>query len=294
MRNILIQNYGFVDNEYLDLYLNLIANPPHRNSTYIEGHHVIPVAYYKEKYGVDTRSHRHEADRYANSDENNSIVFLSFADHCKAHWLLANCTTGKLRSANINYLQLTLGGLQKIDKQLWLKRRKGFILSGLTEAEYEMLQQQVDKLKSLDPRFWTADQIKWLQENRQKYNLAELAEQLGKSRNAVHSQLAKLGIKKIWHTDEENIALLEYSKTHTAKECAERFNVSKASIIKRWRELGFKKHTFVWTPEKDAWLRENDSKYTVAELADLLGTTKTTVMGRRWTLGITRWERNNS
>lgn len=288
---ILLSTNQFIENEYLDSYIELISKQAEING-YMENHHVIPVAYYKAKYNLDTRSHRHEAERYANADPANAVVLLSFADHCKAHWLLAKCTEPQLANASAAAFLRMIASLKNSDGQILLSRKTGLIVLGLTEEDYKTIQQQSSEVKTFSSRYWTPEQIQWLKTNRQKYSIGECAKYLGKTTRAVSCQCNVLGLKKVWHTEEDNQALLEYSKTHTAKECAVQFNTSEANIIKRWRELGFKKHTYEWTPEKDAWLRENDAKYTVAELAEFLGTSKTTVMGRRWTLGITRYERN--
>ena len=290
LKSILLATGKFIDNKYLDLYIELVSTP-RKVVSYMENHHIIPVAYYKHKYNIDTRKHRHEAERYANADYHNTIVALSFADHCKAHWLLSKCTTEKLaRASSIAFIRLA-SGLKCVDERFFINKKHHIVDVGLTDAEYELLQQYVSELRATNSRFWSLEQDNWLKQNRHSYTVKECAKYLGKSENAVLTRCNILNIpKKIWYTEAENTELLAYSVNHTAKECAERFGTSKHNIIKRWRDLGFSK-TFKWTEEQDNWLRENDSRYTVAELAEKLGTTKTTVMGRRWTLGITRWER---
>lgn len=80
----------FVDNEYLDQYLQLVnsANP---NISEYEEHHVIPACYYKLKFP----RLRMSARALANDDIDQKIVKLSRADHIEAHRLLALCTTGE-------------------------------------------------------------------------------------------------------------------------------------------------------------------------------------------------------
>lgn len=289
-KTLLLSTEKFIDNEYLEEYITLISTPS-AVQPYLEKHHVIPVAYYKHKYNLDTKSHRHEAERYANADPINKLVLLSFMDHCKAHWLLAHCTVDDLAAASVSAFLHLIAGLKTADGQFFLAKKTGLISLGLTPEEYEAIQQQAVKIRRADPRYWSPEQIQWLKENRPKLTLAQCAEHLGKTTRAVACQCTVLGIKRCWRTEEDDNALLEYSTEHTAKECAEHFGISEALVIKRWRELGFSK-TFKWDTEKDNWLRDNDSKYSVAELAEKLGTTKTTVMGRRWTLGITRYSRS--
>ena len=292
-KSILLEIGEFRENEYLDLYVELISCK-HCTVSYMEKHHIIPVAYYKSKYNIDTSKHRHEAERYADADPRNGLVLLSFADHCKAHWLLTKCTTEQLMKTSAEAFMRQVSVLKQVDTKFCLKTRSRIIDSGLTTAEYAMLQQYIDDIKVRSPKYWSAEQDEWLRLNRSKYTAKYCADYLGKTERAVYCRCTQLGLRREWQSDEENAKLLEYSKTHTAKECAEYFGVSKHLIVKRWRELGFSKADYYeWTAEKDQWLRDNDDKYSVAELAELLGTSKTTVMGRRWTLGITRWERNN-
>lgn len=288
-KSILLATGSFIDNEYLAAYIELIDSF-HEVTSYMENHHIIPVAYYKQKYNVDTSKHRREAVRYANNDPDNKLVLLSFADHCKAHWLLTKCTVEELATSSATAFLRQIAGLKYINEKLFLNKNHHIVEVGLTTNEYEILQQQVHDIKTNNERFWSSEQDDWLRQNRCQYTAKYCAEYLGKTEKAVLCRCTALGIKRIWHTEASDAELLEYSKTHTAKECAEYFGVSKALIAKRWRELGFSK-TFKWDAEKDNWLRENDNKYTVAEMAEKLGTTKTTIMGRRWTLGITRWDR---
>lgn len=292
-KSILLATDTFIANEYLDAYISLISMQ-HETLPYMEKHHIIPVAYYKHKYNIDTRKHRREATKYANADPQNDVVLLSFADHCKAHWLLIKCTVGPLSTANAIAFFRQIAGLRCIDDKILRQQHKRIFDTGLTKNEYEWLQQQAIEVKA-NTKYnttWTPEQDEWLKQNRPKHTAKYCAGYLGKTENAILCRSTFLGIKRQWQSEEENARLLEYSKTHTAQECADYFGVSKHLIIKRWKELGFSK-TFKWNEKKDNWLRENDSKYTVAELAEKLGTTKTTVMGRRWTLGITRWDRNN-
>lgn len=290
-KNTLLATEHFLDNEYLEEYIILIESS-HRVETYMENHHVIPVALYKQKYNLNTSRNRHEAERYANADPQNKTVLLTFSDHCKAHWLLTKCTTKELAESSAIAFSRQIAGLKKLDNKFILSKKSSTVDLGLTEFEYAHLQQYMNDIKTNNPRFWSPEQDDWLKKNRYLYTAKQCAEYLGKTEKAVLCRSTLLGLKKVWYSEEDNAALIKYSETHTAKECAEHFKTSEHNIIKRWRNLGFSK-TFKWDNEKDNWLRENDSKYTVAELAERLGTSKTTVMGRRWTLGITRWDRTN-
>lgn len=290
-KSILLETDYFVNNEYLDLYIELVSCE-HKTASYMEKHHIIPVSYYKNKYNIANDKQRHAAERQANADPQNEIVILSFAEHCKAHWLLAKCTIEPLATANAVAVMRQTAGIQSVDNKVFFRKNTRSIIEvGLTEEEYEVLQRYIEDIKSSSQRFWSQEQDAWLKQNRYLYTVSQCAEILGKTESAIRSRCKVLKLQKVWHTEEENEEFLKYSETHTAQECADHFGMSKHNVVKRWRDLGFSK-TFKWTEEMDNWLRENDTKYTVAELAEQLGTTKTIVMGRRWKLGITRWERH--
>lgn len=78
------------DNEYLDKYCKLIENNLNtkREKFKTQGHHFIPVYYYKYTYNIKTRE---ESKIIANKDPNNIVVNLLYKDHVKAHYYLALC-----------------------------------------------------------------------------------------------------------------------------------------------------------------------------------------------------------
>lgn len=85
--------YDFIDNQYLDEYIELILNnygtPLKKGCT--QKHHVIPVScYFKDSF--DFTSHRKEALQLASNDPNNYQVNLDYAAHLKAHYLLCRCS----------------------------------------------------------------------------------------------------------------------------------------------------------------------------------------------------------
>ena len=61
----------FLDNEYLDQYLDLVLEKK-QNSGYTEKHHILQRNYFKKnKIPID------------NSEDN--LITLAYCDHCKAH-----------------------------------------------------------------------------------------------------------------------------------------------------------------------------------------------------------------
>ena len=97
----LLQTGYFIDNKYLEQYLELIEKPFYFTTNY-EEHHIIPVCYYKTVHKYKTRK---EAEKIADSRK----IKLTIADHCIAHWLLYKCTRGLVKELN---------GKAKLKKQL--------------------------------------------------------------------------------------------------------------------------------------------------------------------------------
>lgn len=64
---LLATNY-FIDNVYLNNYIDLIFNYDYKSNGYREYHHVLQVAYYKQ---VNNCKNRKEALEYVNNDLSN-------------------------------------------------------------------------------------------------------------------------------------------------------------------------------------------------------------------------------
>lgn len=90
LKNYLLDLDVFVDNEYLDKYVEIIFNNLNTKKELFktEKHHFIPVCYYKNKYNLKTRD---ESLPYANSDENNFLINLTHSEHLKSHIYLSFC-----------------------------------------------------------------------------------------------------------------------------------------------------------------------------------------------------------
>lgn len=119
MKNILLQFDCIIDNIYLQKYIDLIfSNRDTKRIKYkTQKHHFIPVAYYKDKYGIKNRK---EAQDIANSDSNNFEVNLLYKDHVLAHYYLALCSKGKFRYQNENAIFHVLGNVNYIKDQNYL------------------------------------------------------------------------------------------------------------------------------------------------------------------------------
>lgn len=135
LKEALLSFDGVIDNEYLDQYIALVSNSfSFLETDYTESHHVIPASFYKSFRDKDMTEAVFR-NKIVDEDPKNSKVELLFKDHCKAHWLLFNCTSGYLKSANaLAFINMT-GSKTKLQ-------------TGLTDIEYDELQQQIEIVRS--------------------------------------------------------------------------------------------------------------------------------------------------
>lgn len=109
----------FLDNNYLDEYVELILNNLNtvKSIGVTQEHHIIPIFCYSiensqpRKYSSESNKRRRELLKVANADPINKRIQLSYADHVKAHMLMTKC--GKsysftLSNANACILMLNL------------------------------------------------------------------------------------------------------------------------------------------------------------------------------------------
>ena len=229
LRTYLIEEIGYLDNEYLTEYINLITTYT-LAAGYSEQHHMIPIAYYFKKYNCKSKW---EAKRkYADKDPQNRLVQLLYKDHIKAHWLLYNCTTGYLKQANAKAYKRMLN-----EKYTYKFEHR------LTDEEYAELQYQMDQIvQSEDTIYWSAKDINWLIENFRNYSYTECGKYLNKTALAVQHKIHVLGLTKyrMWTEDE-----VEWLKTniliYSVKECSEYLNRPVCNVQSKLSELGLTK-----------------------------------------------------
>lgn len=93
-KETLLKYEGFVDNEYLDEYLNFI-NSKQENNVYTvtqdNKHNVIPACW----YGIYFCKTEKKALYFADADINQEFVILTPQEHLYVHELLTKCTSGK-------------------------------------------------------------------------------------------------------------------------------------------------------------------------------------------------------
>lgn len=179
LKDYLLSLGCFIDNKYLDEYLSLIEQP-FTLSGYSEKHHIIPVTVYKTNFNCKTRR---DAEKISNADSNNKIINLLWKDHCLAHWLLYNCTTGRIKSNMAKTFIRMVEDKSKLN-------------TGLTSKELADLQHMQDTIRLEDNYFWSDSDIKFLQLNFYQLTISELAKALGKTKPSVSTKARRLGLKK--------------------------------------------------------------------------------------------------
>lgn len=183
LKQNLIINYNFIDNSYLDDYVNLILNADLTSSGYREYHHLIPVVFYKEKYKLSSRK---EAEKIANEDPNNMLVHFLYKDHCYAHYCLYFCTFGTVKYKN------AAAFISMIHATKCYSRNE---LPKLSKLDYDELQLCVDNIRN-DPasKYFSDSEIKFLIENVKDLGTAKCAEILKRPRTAISKLSVSLGL----------------------------------------------------------------------------------------------------
>ena len=179
IKNVLKQkllNTGlFLDNEYLDEYINLVLS---NNITigYTEKHHILQRNYFK-KSGLPLD----------NSPDN--LITLSYCDHCKAHWLLYFCTTGYLKKAN----EASIRYIVEMYKVLTGKDRNKFEFN---DSDFQLLQNYMTSIvNDENSRYWTEAEVDYLKKNYCGYGTGpKCAKYLNKPINLVNEKARLLGL----------------------------------------------------------------------------------------------------
>ena len=269
LKQVLLSTGYFVDNSYLDEYLELIQKP-FSFSGYSERHHVIPAVIYSVKYSIEDNC---EARKKANADPDNFLVDLLFKDHCRAHWLLYNCTLNEVKACNARAYILMTG-------------KKVVQIEELSAEEYAEIQLHRDQVMEEDDYYWTMEEKQLLFKYYAKASFEELINMFGRSREAIIATANSMGLtRRLWSAEDEAWLIENYSKC-SRKECADMLGKSEASINKKCTTLGLYKPSIAWTEEQNAWLLENYTKYTVSESASILGRTYNAVRSQAVKLGL--------
>ena len=235
----LLKSGWFIDNEYLKQYFDLMNSHDCTNVIYTERHHIIQRKYF-------------ELCNLPIDNSKTNLVQLSFADHVKAHWLLYNCTTGKLKSANRNaFISMVTFNTDSL-----LKR-------GLTESEYMSLQQYHDKcISEQDNEYWSQEEDDYLAKHYLE-PVATISVNLGRTKLAVAARLSRLGlvnVKRSKFTEAE----LKFIKANYAEKgrfwVAEQLGRTPGAIQSKANELGLHQNrTLIYCPELNRYWRSISS-----------------------------------
>lgn len=208
-QKLLLTNY-FIDNQYLDSYINLVSeNQVKKEAFKTQQHHIIPKTYFKHfKLAID------------NSKDN--LVELLYTDHVKAHWLLQKCTIGFLKRNNGYAIRFLVNNKNfnrynpTIDDWIFLQKLYEDSISTVDEQEFKIYYKNHSNIE-------TANYF-----NINRAIVVELAKKYNCLKNPKR-QFAKSRI------DIEISELYDYYvvNKHSLVETAYYFGVDKSTIIRR-------------------------------------------------------------
>ena len=235
LKNKLLATNYFINNNYLEEYLNLVFDYKLNNpSRYTEEHHILQKQYFR-LVGLPID----------NSKLN--LVSLLYKDHCKAHWLLYYCTKGNLKRANaaaVNYIVKVYNSLH-----LTNKTKEDFLTT-----DFEELQCYYDAIKNdTESKYYTDIEIKFLQENYPKQGSSYCAKILGRTRSSVMNTVNKLGLSRKYSWTEADCEFLkENYALRGGKYCAEALGKTLKDVFKKAMRLGLSREK---TPKvkEDSW-----------------------------------------
>lgn len=244
IKNVLKQkllNTGlFLDNEYLDEYINLVLS---NNITigYTEKHHILQRNYFK-KSGLPLD----------NSPDN--LITLSYCDHCKAHWLLYFCTTGYLKKAN----EASIRYIVEMYKVLTGKDRNKFEFN---DSDFQLLQSYMTSVvNDENSRYWTEAEVDYLKKNYCGYGTgSKCAKYLNKPINLVNEKARLLGLSKNcpdW-TEAEIEILYKYYPIEGDKVYLRIPLHSKDACRGKAKQLKIRTKNHYWTPDEISILKLN-------------------------------------
>ena len=269
LKNYLLSTDVFINNKYLDEYIDLILNNTNiKHKGYCENHHVLPAVYYKHLYNCKKR---YQSDSYAKKDKNNFIVKLLYKDHCKAHWLLYFCTKDYMKQAN----EAAVRYISSVYLKLTGKEKHKF---DFMQEDFDLLQNYMnDIIVDKESRYWTPEEIIYLQENYTGYGAGpRCAKYLNRSLCEVNSKARLLGLRSSilkWTIEELNI-LKEYYPIEGTKVYKRLPNHSEAACKAQAVKLQIKTKNHYWSEAEIKVLKDNFSKLGPAGCSKLLNRNK--------------------
>lgn len=208
-QKLLLTSY-FVDNKYLDSYINLVScNHVKKEAFKTQQHHIIPKTYFKHfKLAID------------NSTDN--LVELLYTDHVKAHWLLQKCTIGFLKRNNGYAVRFLVNNKNfnrynpTIDDWVFLQKLYEDSISNIDEKKFKVYYKNHSNIETAN--YFNINRV-LVVELARKYNcLKNPKKQFAKSRSEI--DIAEL----------YNYYVVD---KHSLAETADYFGVDKSTIIRR-------------------------------------------------------------
>lgn len=284
LKSILLSTNYFIDNDYLEKYLDLaFKNEEITDNLYAEKHHIIPVVIYKLNYKCKTRN---EALKIADNDSNNVIKTLLYKDHVYAHYLLYFCTKGKVKHGMSDSVQRMITIYPK------LSQKTHFQIP--SKDEFNELQKLFEKIvEDSKSRFWTQTQLNILKSNYSDMPIQEIANMLHKSYSATKSKALSLKLRRnvnLWTQQEIKLLEENYNKYGSAY-CANLINRPINAISSKAKALGLKRTERnnsgrFWTKEEDEFLKTNYKCLGSHKCAEILTRTYTAITTRAKRLGL--------
>lgn len=259
LREILLSKYDFIQNDYFNKYIELILNYDQKSVVYREAHHVVPVMHYKN----DNIKSREAALKLADLDKDNFTVNLLFKDHCYAHYLLYNCTTGGIKAGNALVV--------KFFADIYNKFMQDSKVDKFNYTDFETIQLFYDNIIS-DPNnnLGAVNDIQFLIDNYPIYGQRYCAEKLNRSLGAVSTKAKNLGIKMNKWWSETDIDFLKVNfEQYTIDELASILGRTKKSIISTASKLGLTPQP-LYTEDDIKFLKLNYTIYGPAYCANYL------------------------
>ena len=252
LKKKLLDTGYFIDNTYLDSYIELVKNPSRSElAKYTDRHHILPRAYFKlSELPID------------NSKDN--IVRLSFLQHCKAHWLLYFCTQDNLKYAMQTAFVIMVNGLKKH-------------IGEYSEADFKELQDLKVLVYKDSKTFWSEADDVFIKTHFNKLSDEELAAQLSRTVIAVKARRTYFGLQRFKMSDfskEELDYIISNFETKEIKEIAEVLGRSVASIAQKCHRLGLRKKAELWSAEELAFLKAHAKDMSLSELSQKLNRSK--------------------
>lgn len=233
LKQLLLSTGYFINNDYLDRYLNLVILNAYEGVEYSEMHHILQRAYFKYfNMPIDqTKANK---------------VRLLYKDHCYAHYLLYFCTIGFLKQANFSAI-----------KALWYMNNSlnpnAKVLKEVSPDSFEFLQLRLDEVaEDPDNSWWSKKELAILQEYYPKEG-NKVADRLpNRTKYSCYSKALSLGLShdSSWTEEELNILKKHYQELGASK-IAKLLPKRTLDAIRRMAaNLGLKNTTRYWSAEE--------------------------------------------